>query len=511
MDQQIAVGQHFFTGFTGYQMTEAFVHSVRVHKLGNVILFEHNVESILQLQTLCTQLRTLITRETGYPPLIAMDQEGGTISRLREDATVFPGAMAIAATGDPRNAFIAGQMTALELRAMGVNLNLAPVLDVNSNPDNPVIGVRSYGDDPATVARYGVAMAQGLQDGGVLSCAKHFPGHGDTAVDSHVGLPTVAKELSALTQCELVPFQAAIDARIPAVMTSHILFPRIDPNGFPATLSPAVITGLLRRQMGFQGLVLSDCLMMDAIAKEYGTVPSAAKAFQAGVDMVFISHDPALAAQAAVQTQSALVSGTICPDSFAASTALILQAKARLLPPTPMEMVGSPSHRAEAQRIVRATVTVVQDAPFTLGDHPFFGGCRRFRPTMAANPEDTTQCFPLAMQALLGGSAVETQADPSPDEIRNILAMAASHTSVVIGLYGARQRDGQLALIKQAATLGIPVCAVALRSPYDLVSLPVQIKAYAVYDYNAQTLQTLADVLAGRRQAHGTLPVRLPQ
>lgn len=194
------------------------------------------------------------------------------VSRLGADAAVVPSAMCVSATGEPRNAYLAGLITGRELSALGVNFDLAPVMDVNSNPHNPVIGVRSYGDAPETVSRYGVEMIRGLTEGGVLSCAKHFPGHGDTALDSHLSLPRVDKTLEELESCELAPFRAAIEAGVPAVMTTHILFPELEPDGVPATMSRRIITGILKERMGFKGLVVSDCMMMQAIQTYYGTV-----------------------------------------------------------------------------------------------------------------------------------------------------------------------------------------------------------------------------------------------
>ena len=510
MDNRIAVGQHFFTGFAGPTMTDTFVQNIREQKIGNVVLFEYNVVSKEHLATLCAQIRALILRETGHAPLIALDQEGGAISRLKEDATLFPSAMGIAATGDPENARIAGYITAQELRAMGVTMNLAPVLDVNSNPMNPVIGVRSYGDAPENVALYGLAMAQGLAQGGVISCAKHFPGHGDTAVDSHIGLPLVQKTLAELEACELAPFQAAIQAGIPAVMTAHILFPELEPERLPATMSRRIITGLLKGRMGFQGLVLSDCLMMDAIAKEYGEVSGSVAAVQAGVDMVFISHDASLAAQGARAVQQALADGRLSQAEFDASTQKILAAKAAIQPDCPLpETVGNREHRQASRNATRAALTLVHNAPFALGEHPLFLGCARFRPTLAANPEDESQRFPPMMQALIGGDALLTPADPTSEDIQAALTAASGHSAIVIGLFNALQCAGQRRLVQAAAKLGIPVCAVALRAPYDLADLPDAVRTYAIYDYDARTMTAFAEALTGQVAFAGQLPVHL--
>ena len=244
------VGQRLMTGFEGTEISQALRDAVHTYKIGNIILFEHNVENKEQLRRLCAELQALVQAETGTPALIAIDQEGGIVSRLKGDCAVVPSAMCVSATGKPENAYTAGKLTGEELAALGVNFDLAPVLDVNSNRKNVVIGTRSYGESPKLVAAYGVAMSRGLQAGGVLSCGKHFPGHGDTAVDSHLGLPLVEKSLEELEACELIPFRAAIDADIDAMMTTHILFPKLEKEKIPATMSRTIMTGLLRERLG---------------------------------------------------------------------------------------------------------------------------------------------------------------------------------------------------------------------------------------------------------------------
>jgi len=510
MNLQTALGQHLVTGFQGPEMTAEFVESVRKYHIGNVILFEYNVVNRDQLSRLCADIRALVLDATGYPPFITIDQEGGAVSRLKEDCAIFPSAMAIAATGQPENARTAGLITAQELRAMGVNFNLAPVVDVNSNPNNPVIGVRSYGDDPRKVAEYGLAMAQGLTEGGILCSLKHFPGHGDTAVDSHLGLPRVEKTLAELETCELIPFQACIDAGVPAVMTTHILFPELEPDGVPATMSRRILTDLLKNRMGFKGLVISDCMMMGAIQQFYGTVEGSVAAIGAGVDLVFVSHSPKLASEAIDAIHAALDAGKLDADEFEASTQKILRYKAQMnttLPP--LASVGSPEHRAASERITLAAITTVQDAPFTLGDRPLFLGCYRFRPTMASSPEDTSLSFTDTLAQLLGGDALGTSQNPTPDEVRQALKKAAGHTSLVIGTYNARQREGQLMLVREAAKLSLPLCVVALRNPYDLADIPAGVLTLAAYDYDRRTLPVLAEVISGRLKAAGKLPVRL--
>jgi beta-N-acetylhexosaminidase len=222
------LGQKLVFGFHGETLSEEFKQLIREYKVGNVILFLRNVKSAEQLRRLCGEIQELILAETGYPAFIVIDQEGGMVTRLPTDAVNVPGAMAISATENAENARIAAGITIRQLRGLGVNFNMAPVLDVNSNPANPVIGVRSIGDDPQKVAEFGEAAVRAYENTGVYCCGKHFPGHGDTNVDSHLGLPRIEKTIEELEAAELIPFRRCIEAGIPAIMSSHILFPNIE-------------------------------------------------------------------------------------------------------------------------------------------------------------------------------------------------------------------------------------------------------------------------------------------
>ncbi len=291
------IGQRLVTGFPGTALTPELVQVVKEYKIGNIILFRENIASADQLRTLCADLQTLIRSETGHDAFIMIDQEGGAVTRLPESCINVPGSMALAATGDPETTYLAGKLTGEELRSLGVNFNLAPSVDVNCNPANPIIGVRSYGDTPATVAKYAAGMIRGLQDGGVLCLAKHFPGHGDTSLDSHLTLPCVDKPRDELERMELAPFRAAIANGVPAIMTAHILFPALDDSGVPATMSRRIVTDLLRGEMSFTGLVTSDCMEMQAVQKFFGSVNGVLAAMNAGVDLVLLPTPPCFPAK----------------------------------------------------------------------------------------------------------------------------------------------------------------------------------------------------------------------
>ncbi len=510
------IGQRFAAGFPSYEISDDYVRLVKEYKIGNVILFKENIKSKEQLSALCVKLQALIQRETGHPAFIAIDQEGGVVSRLSSDAAVTPSAMAIAATGNVQNAYEAGLITGRELMAMGVNMNLAPDMDVNSNPRNPVIGVRSYGDTAEAVGSFGVQMIHGLRDAGVLCTAKHFPGHGDTAVDSHLGLPSVDKTLEELKACELKPFQAAIQAGVSAVMTSHILFPRLEPDGLPATMSRRIITDLLKNELGFSGLVLSDCMMMNAIQGHFGTVNGCLMAAKAGVDLIFISHSRELAGEAARAMLEAYENGGLDRDEMDASVQRMIRFKEDMLKRTvpDLRVVGCEANREAVSRMMAEAVTEVNVPPAgrpELGASPLFLGCYPFRPTIASNPEDQGISFPRFMAERLGGDFLMTSIDPVKEEIKAAEKAAAGHSCLVVGTYNGHLKPGQTGLVKALCLTGIPVVCVALRNPYDLTDLPLNVYALAAYAYDDLSLNAIANVLSFKAQAPGRLPVTLPK
>ena len=239
-------------GFPSIFYDDHIEQLVREYKIGNVILFSRNVKDAKQTRDLCVDIQRNVLEHTGIPAFIAIDQEGGMVTRIYKDATYLPGNMAVGATHDPTNARKVAEIAGKELRALGINMNFAPVLDVNNNPLNPVIGVRSYGEDPGKVADFGVSYIKGLQGGGVIATAKHFPGHGDTAVDSHLDLPLVAHGRERLYKVELYPFKKAVENGVDAVMTAHILFPALEGNRLPATLSYNILTNVLRKEFNFK-------------------------------------------------------------------------------------------------------------------------------------------------------------------------------------------------------------------------------------------------------------------
>ena len=324
------IGQKLCIGFDGPEITPEFREFVKTYGIGNVILFRRNVISAEQIRHLTRELKDLILRETGIPAMIAIDEECGRLSRLDHIGIRTPDAMGIGATGDPQKAFEVGAAIGAELKDFGIDMNLAPVLDVNSNPRNPIIGVRSFGTDPQTVCEFSTAYMKGLQSQGILCCGKHFPGHGDTDTDSHIAFPVVNKTREETEKMELIPFRRAIGEGIEAIMSAHVVFPALEPDRVPSTVSRRVITGLLREEMNFRGVIISDCMEMEAVQGLYGTPVSVLKGMQAGIDIALVCHTPKRQADSAALIERSCLDGTLSLDEARASFDRILRMKARL-------------------------------------------------------------------------------------------------------------------------------------------------------------------------------------
>jgi beta-N-acetylhexosaminidase len=339
------IGQMLLFGWSGD--TPEASRSVNAHatalikdfSVGGVILMGRNIGPPDQTRTTIAELQALATAK-GLPPLfVTVDQEGGRVQRLGPpNYPKRPSARQIGADGSPDIARAAAHALGKELRGLGFNGDFAPVLDVNNNPRNPVIGDRSYSDDPSVVAALGAAAVRGFQeDAGIWACGKHFPGHGDTETDSHHALPRIPHDRARLDTVELGPFRAAIDAGLAAVMTSHILFPALDPT-LPATLSPAILTGLLREELGFEGLIVTDDLEMKGVADGWGAPEAAVLAVLAGADILLCCHTWTTQAAIYAALVRAVETGRITEERIDQSTARIVQAKARWLTsssPTP--------------------------------------------------------------------------------------------------------------------------------------------------------------------------------
>jgi beta-N-acetylhexosaminidase len=345
-DLRAAIGRLFMAGVPGPTLDE---ETRRLHTdvpFAGVVLFRQNAAAPAAMRALAREIHGL---DPALPPLVAIDHEGGRVHRLAPPFTHFPPAAVVARHGRGAVAAVAAAM-ARELAAIGVDLTFAPVLDVASNPANPVIGDRAFGDRPETVAACALAAHRATRAEGLLTCGKHFPGHGDTATDSHLELPRVAKTRRALATLELVPFRRAAAAGVPMMMTAHVLYPAIDPD-LPATLSARALSGLLRRRLGFRGVICSDDLEMRAIADHWGLEEAAVLSLAAGADLLLFCHRQDALRAAAAAVERAVASGRLPERRIAEASrrvGTLLRWRQRHRRVRPLSVIGGRAHAALA-------------------------------------------------------------------------------------------------------------------------------------------------------------------
>lgn len=351
------IGQLFMVGFDGTAVSADLAAFIKEYKPGGVILFSRNLESAEQIVELTNNLQACSPHS---PLLISIDQEGGRVSRLPKGFTIFPPCDVLGRCNSSELAYASAATIAKELKAVGINMNMSPVLDVNSNPANPVIGDRAFGNTPAPVCELGLATVGGLQDNRVVACGKHFPGHGDTNADSHKELPVVTASRERLEQIEFPPFRHAAAHGVATMMTAHVLYRALDDKR-PATLSPTLIGKFLREELQYKGVVLTDDLEMHAIIDHYGIEEATVQSILAGCDMPLICKDRNREVAAISALDKAVADGTITVERLELSLARIARLKERfLLPYRPVVIsdaklvVGCRSHRALLHSIHQA-------------------------------------------------------------------------------------------------------------------------------------------------------------
>ncbi len=490
------------------------------YRLGGIIYFTwaNNTRAPGQIAELSDGLqRASLAQPRGLPVLISTDQEHGVVCRVGRPAALFPGAMAIGAGGDRADARTLGLLSGRELRAMGIRQDYSPVADVNVDPANPVIGVRSFGADPEAVAGLVAAEIEGYRAAGVAATGKHFPGHGDTAVDSHTGFPVITHTREEWEALDAPPFRAAIAAGVDALMTAHIVVPSLDASGDPATLSRPVVTGLLRERLGFDGVVITDALDMAGVRTRYGDDRVPVLALLAGVDQLLNPPKLDVAWNAVLK---AVQDGELTEARLDQSVLRILRLKARLgLFDDPYvrvgdvgRTVGAPAHLAAADRLAERTTTLLVNEgpvlPLSVRTHPrvLVLGADPASPSGTTGPP--TEVLAAELTALgFTATALSTGTDPSPEAISRAVAAAAGADAVVVTTYDVTADSSQRTLVRELAATGRPVVAAAVRNPYDVARLPFVKACLATYCWTDVELRAAARVIAGAVSPRGRLPV----
>ena len=494
---------------------------VAKYRVGGIIYFTwaHNTRDPHQIADLSNGIqRTSLTQPHGLPVLISTDQEHGIVCRVGKPATLFPGAMALGAGGSRTDARTLGRIAGQELRALGIRQNYSPVADVNVNPANPVIGVRSFGAEPDAVAGLVAAEVAGYQRAQqVAATAKHFPGHGDTAVDSHYGFPVITHTREQWDELDAPPFRAAVRAGIDSIMTAHIMVPALDDSGDPATLSRPILTGILRGDLGYDGVVVTDSLGMEGVRTKYGDDRVPVLALKAGVDQLLNPPSLDVAWNAVLK---AVQDGELTEARLDESLLRILRLKAKLrLFEEPYvsqggvdKNVGTASHLATADRIADRTTTLLVNEgsvlPLSRRTHPkvLVVGADPASPSGTTGPP--TGVLAAALTELgFTATALSTGTAPSSATIARAVAAAREADAVVVGTYNVTAGSAQRTLVGELLGTGRPVVAVAIRNPYDVAQLPAVPAYLASYSWTDVELRAAARVIAGRVAPRGKLPV----
>jgi beta-N-acetylhexosaminidase len=509
--------------FDGFELPADMADRLASAPAAGITLFRFlNVASPGQVRGLTGAIQAAAARrQPDAPPrLIAADQEGGQFLALGEESTPFAGNMALGAAGDPDLAERVGRAIGRELRAMGVNVSYTPVCDVATDPANPGIGIRAFGDDPVAVGALAAATVRGLRAGGVATTAKHFPGTGDVAVDPHLELPVLAVSAERLRSLEFVPFRAAVAAGADLVMSGHVALPAItgDPT-LPATLSRAVMHDLLRDELGFDGLAISDALDMRALPQGPEQALDVIASLRAGLDLLLLSPDPGARYRIETAVAHAASRGLLERSAVARSLARLARLQAHLadVPAPGLDVIGSAEHQRLAKELAERSVTLVRNDEGLLPIRSGLGA--RIAAIMPQprdlTPADTSSRVPPMLAAALRAhhpvvDEFVTSNPPTAVEISALRDQVRAYDLVVIGTIAASFDRNQADLVEVVLATGVPTLTVALRTPFDLASYPMSRTHVCTYGILRPSLDALAGALFGRTPFRGRLPAAIP-
>ncbi len=495
------IGNFFVIGYQGVNPTDEFLKFVEEWQIGGVIVFARNIDRPENM----TKALKRIEEAAGRKIFTAIDQEGGLVMRLLQDCSLFQSAMGLAATGDVEMVEASHHAMAKEMLAMGLNWNLAPVLDIN-HPDNPGIGARSFGDCAEAVSKYGIAAIKGLQKAGVLACAKHFPGKGNARVDSHLTLPIIEKTAEHLNQHELLPFKRAIAEKVAAIMTAHVFFPAFESApDLPATLSKSVLTGLLRNQLKFDGLLITDDLEMGAITEKYGIAEAAHLSFAAGADLLLICHQLEQERAAAEKLLSKINSSTEMQKRFSESLARIDRARKRL--DSPYRMPDCQSLMLDHEKLVRETHE--KSLRFLAWENEMTGLSSESEITIVypqisalVQVEETHAgqgLHGLFKNSFKNAMAVEYCPKETQEEIiQKVERLSKKTDKLLFFTYNGHLFNHQIEAARKLSAGYKNAAAVALRNPYDLKFLPEFKTRIATFSFRTPAIQAVLKSLQGQ-------------
>lgn len=513
-------GRMLVCGFEGLEAGEQAKAAARELLIGHWILFARNIDTHEQV----AELNHWLNRETrscnGATPFITIDQEGGIVSRLHGALNTYPGAMALAAVGGAEASEKAARVTAEHLRSLGFNINLAPVADINSNPLNPIVGPRSFGDTAEKVSRHVLASCRGYLKGGMLPVIKHFPGHGDTSEDSHKSLPTLPHSLDILQKRELQPFKEAIDAGFPAVMVGHLLVPALSSSQLPSSLNRDIVHGLLRTSMAFEGLIMTDCLEMQGISHYYDGGKAVEKAVEAGADLCFVSHTFEEQEKGVKALYDGMKSGKIPESRIDESLARQQRIMKEHLPGQLEDGIQVPGWAGrlpdpEMAALSRKSLTLLKNSNFLpesgLEDSPGLQILYFVRPEQFIGENTVSGGDPLdAVELAFPESRFRRiPADCARREIReNPLDLQGVDKLLILTCDTAFYPEA-VSVIRNQIDSPIPVGIAVMRTPYEAVQFKNADFLLLAYENSCLAAEGLIALLKGEIQAEGTCPIAL--
>lgn len=505
------IGQMLIYGFKGQKAEEDAIPLIKKYKLGGVILFSRNISSEDQTIDLDRDIQKYATDKLKIPAFISIDQEGGKVLRIQNFGTVLPGNMNLGATRSSTLSFLAGKLTAVDLEMLGINMNFAPVLDVNTSAKNEVIGVRSFGSDPDMVAMLGSSYIKGIQSRKVSATAKHFPGHGNTNGDSHFETLVTNRSLDELKKSDLKPFYEAVKNGVDAIMTAHISVPSVDNSGAPATLSHKVITGILRKEMGYNGLVITDDMEMRPVTKDWPIGKAAIHAVVAGCDMIIVVWTDSAKKEVYESLLNAVKENKISEARIDESVRRILRVKIKrqLFDNTPdpniaevKKIVGNKFHQQISKLIAQKSITVVKNMKNII---PVLNRKGQFAVLSPFSYLSTALKVSGLNNSLV---RMDVKLDSRQKEI--VLNEALGYQDKIDAYIIAVVDDSQAQvarMLKQRSS--VPVIVAALDSPYVYSTVKNADAYLCAYSFRTQALKALANVITGRVKADGKLPVYL--
>ncbi len=506
------VGQLLIFGIPDFQLTPDVISNLNKWHVGGIILFSRNLQNRTQAKKLISDLNELLS-SSEYPLWLCVDQEGGVVVRMTQGVSVFPGNMALGAAYDPRLAYEMGRLTAQEWGALGVNVNLAPVLDL-CDPKNPGIGVRSLGEEKNLVAEMGAELIRGMQEHGLCATAKHFPGKGRARKDSHLDLPVIAISKKELLEVELHPFKKAIEVGVDFMMSSHSVYSAIDSN--PATLSKPILTDLLKKELGFKGLVISDDLEMGAVVKSLPVEEAALKFLQAGGDQVLVCHTPVVQEKVFQRLLEAVKNKELSEKFLDEKLKRIQLIKQKWQKGKINRERQATSDELLPLEIAHRSITIARnkqnEIPLKVGaQEQVLAVCVDYSPLTLV--EESTSNG-MGLKQLLAPHCpkldfVKVPLQPKEEEISPLLAKANKADLLLIFTYNAHMYPEQARFVRALLKKGKKQVVCPLRNPYDLPLFPEVKNCVLSYGFREVSLKALVDVLFGVIPAKGKCPVSL--